>query len=46
MLTQKKPLLSASSYWVSLRPAQPSYLVFAKDEIVLGAATVVLPPLL
>jgi hypothetical protein len=31
MLTQKKPLLSASSYWVTLRPAQPSYLVFAKQ---------------
>src|SRR5580704_613793 len=31
VLTQKKPLLSASSYWVTLRPAQPSYLVFAKQ---------------
>ncbi len=31
MLTQKKPLLSPSSYWVTLRPATPSYLVFAKQ---------------
>jgi hypothetical protein len=31
MLTQKKPLLSASSYWVTLRPERPSYLVFAKQ---------------
>ena len=31
MLTQRRPLLSQSSYWVTLRPAQPSYLVFAKQ---------------
>jgi hypothetical protein len=31
ILTQRKPLLSSSSYWVTLRPAQPSYLVFAKQ---------------
>jgi hypothetical protein len=31
ILTQKKPLLSASSYWVTLRPERPSYLVFAKQ---------------
>jgi hypothetical protein len=31
MLTQRKPLLSQSSYWVTLRPAQPSYQVFAKQ---------------
>jgi hypothetical protein len=31
ILTQRKPLLSASSYWVTLRPARPSYLVFAKQ---------------
>lgn len=31
MLTQKKPLLSPSSYWVTLRPGRPSYLVFAKQ---------------
>jgi hypothetical protein len=31
MLTQKKPLLSPSSYWVTLRPATPSYLMFAKQ---------------
>jgi hypothetical protein len=31
MLTQRKPLLSPSSYWVTLRPATQSYLVFAKQ---------------
>jgi hypothetical protein len=31
IVTQKKPLLSASSYWVTLRPGRPSYLVFAKQ---------------
>jgi hypothetical protein len=31
ILTQKKPLLSASSYWVTLRPGHPSYLMFAKQ---------------
>jgi hypothetical protein len=31
MLTQRKPMLSPSSYWVTLRPGQPSYLVFAKQ---------------
>ncbi len=31
IVTQRKPLLSPSSYWVTLRPATPSYLVFAKQ---------------
>lgn len=31
MLTQRRPLLTPSSYWVTLRPATPSYLVFAKQ---------------
>jgi len=31
MLNQGKPLLTQSSYWVTLRPLQPSYLVFAKQ---------------
>jgi hypothetical protein len=31
ILTQGKPLLSASSYWVTLRPGRPSYLMFAKQ---------------
>jgi hypothetical protein len=31
IITQKKPLLTASSYWVTLRPGTPSYLVFAKQ---------------
>jgi hypothetical protein len=31
ILTQNKPLLAASSYWVTLRPGHPSYLMFAKQ---------------
>jgi hypothetical protein len=31
MITQRKPLLTPSSYWVTLRPGRPSYLVFAKQ---------------
>jgi hypothetical protein len=31
ILTQKKPLLSPTSYWVTLRPSTQSYLVFAKQ---------------
>ncbi len=31
MITQRKPLLSPSSYWVTLRPAHTSYLMFAKQ---------------
>lgn len=31
ILTLRKPLLTQSSYWVTLRPAQPSYRVFAKQ---------------
>jgi len=31
MLTQRKPLLSSSSYWATLRPATISYKVFAKQ---------------
>ena len=31
MLTLRRPLLTPSSYWVTLRPATPSYLVFAKQ---------------
>jgi hypothetical protein len=31
ILTQHRPMLSASSYWVTLRPGRPSYLVFAKQ---------------
>jgi len=31
MLTHRKPLLTQSSYWVTLRPLQPSYLMFAKQ---------------
>ncbi len=46
MLTQKKPLLSPSSYWVTLRPARPSYLVFAKQmKNVPAVCRVAKPPL-
>jgi hypothetical protein len=31
IVTQRKSLLTPSSYWVTLRPATPSYLVFAKQ---------------
>src|ERR1700722_1652101 len=31
IVTQKKPLLTEASYWVTLRPAHPSFQVFAKQ---------------
>ena len=31
MITHRKPLLTSSSYWVTLRPERPSYRVFAKQ---------------
>jgi hypothetical protein len=31
MITLRRPLLSSLSYWVTLRPDRPSYLVFAKQ---------------
>ncbi len=31
MLKQRRPLLSPHSYWVTLQPDRPSYLVFAKQ---------------
>jgi hypothetical protein len=31
MITQRRPLLSSASYWVTLQPAHPSYRVFAKQ---------------
>jgi hypothetical protein len=31
IVTQRKPLLSSTSYWVTLRPDTQSYLVFAKQ---------------
>lgn len=31
LITQRKPLLSRSSYWSTLRPGGPSYRVFAKQ---------------
>jgi hypothetical protein len=45
MLTQRKPLLTQSSYWVTLRPLQPSYRVFAKQmKNVPGACRETTPP--
>jgi hypothetical protein len=31
MITQRRPLLSSASYWITLQPAHPSYRVFAKQ---------------
>jgi hypothetical protein len=46
ILTQKRPLLSPSSYWVTLRPGRPSYLVFAKQmKNVPAACRVATPPM-
>jgi hypothetical protein len=38
MITHRKPLLTPSSYWVTLRPDRPSYLVFAKQMTNVPAA--------
>ncbi len=32
MLTQRKPLLSSTSYWVTLRPATISYKIFCQAD--------------
>ena len=45
MLTQGRPLLTQSSYWVTLRPLQPSYLVFAKQMKNVPAACRQGPPM-
>jgi hypothetical protein len=46
MLTQRKPLLTPSSYWVTLRPGRPSYLMFAKQmKNVPAACRTALPPM-
>lgn len=31
MITQRRPLLTPASYWVTLQPSRPSYQVFAKQ---------------
>ena len=31
VITKRKPLLTEASYWVTLRPAHPSYQVFLKQ---------------
>jgi hypothetical protein len=38
MITQRRPLLSRSSYWVTLQPGRPSYRVFAMQMKNLPAA--------
>jgi hypothetical protein len=43
MITLRKPLLASSSYWVTLRPGRPSYLVFAKQMTNVPAACRVAP---
>ena len=45
MITQRKPLLSASSYWVTLQPAHTSYLMFAKQMKNVPAACRQGPPM-
>jgi hypothetical protein len=44
VITQRKPLLTEASYWVTLRPAHPSYLVFAKQMKNVPVACRVGPP--
>ena len=45
MITLRRPLLTSSSYWVTLRPGRPSYLVFAKQmKNVPAACRAVGPP--
>ena len=45
MITLKRPLLTGSSYWVTLRPGRPSYMVFAKQmRNVPAACRVATPP--
>lgn len=43
MITLRKPLLTSSSYWVTLRPGRPSYLVFAKQMTNVPAACRIAP---
>ncbi len=38
MVTQRRPLLTPLSYWVTLRPGRPSYQVFAKQMTNVPAA--------
>jgi hypothetical protein len=43
MVTHRRPLLTSSSYWVTLQPDRPSYLVFAKQMTNVPAACRVAP---
>jgi hypothetical protein len=45
MITQRRPLLSPSSYWVTLQPAHTSYLMFAKQMKNVPAACRQGPPM-
>ena len=38
LIRQKKPLLSESSYWVTLRPGHPSFQIFLKQMTNVPAA--------
>jgi hypothetical protein len=44
MLRQRRPLLSPHSYWVTLQPDRPSYVVFAKQMTNVPAACRKLTP--
>jgi hypothetical protein len=44
VINQKRPLLTEASYWVTLRPAHPSYLIFAKQMKNVPAVCRVGPP--
>jgi hypothetical protein len=44
VITQKRPLLTEASYWVTLRPAHPSYQVFLKQMKNVPATCRVGPP--
>ncbi len=43
MITHRRPLLTSSSYWVTLQPERPSYQVFAKQMTNVPAACRVAP---
>jgi hypothetical protein len=43
VITQRRPLLTEASYWVTLRPAHPSYQVFLKQMKNVPAACRVAP---
>jgi hypothetical protein len=44
LITQRRPLLSRSSYWSTLQPGRPSYRVFAKQMTNVPAPCRQIPP--